>query len=179
MCLKNGFVAPAKPCCFAAAEPSFLAGSWCCGGINQLFNGVWAWGCHDLRPKHPYPLVGGDHGAFQTLQRIVDVGKRSHDRCTVYQIYVDAAVVSLLPTSAFFGILSGGRRHWAAALKSGCAVAPENLALLRGGPDPAADPPFGRYLRLAGHWWEQKRLKLETRRPLGGAKKQQTLRQRI
>ena len=42
MCLKNGFVEPARPCCFAAAEPSFLAGSWCCGGINRLFNGVWA-----------------------------------------------------------------------------------------------------------------------------------------
>ena len=42
MCLKNRFVEPARPCCFAAAEPSFLAGSWCCGGINRLFNGVWA-----------------------------------------------------------------------------------------------------------------------------------------
>ena len=72
-----------------------------------------------------------------------------------------------------------GRRHWAAALKSGCAVAPENLALLRGGPDPAADPLYQRYLRLAGHWWEQKRSKLETRRPLGGAQKQGYLRQRI
>ena len=74
---------------------------------------------------------------------------------------------------------SRGRRQWAAALKSGCAVAPENLALLRGGPDPAADPLYRRYLRLAGHWWEQKRSKLETRRPLGGAQKQGNLRQRI
>ena len=36
MCLKNRFVEPARPCCFAAAEPSFLAGSWCCGGINRF-----------------------------------------------------------------------------------------------------------------------------------------------
>ena len=42
MCRKNGFVEPVRPCCFAAAEPSFLAGSWCCRGINRLFNGVWA-----------------------------------------------------------------------------------------------------------------------------------------
>ena len=65
------------------------------------------------------------------------------------------------------------------ASKSACAVAEENLALLRGGRQPAADPLYRRYLRLAGHWWEQKRSKRETRRPLGGAKKQANLRQRI
>ena len=42
MCRKNGFVEPARPCCFAAAEPSFLDGSSCCGGINRPFHGVWA-----------------------------------------------------------------------------------------------------------------------------------------
>ena len=84
------------------------------------------------------------------LSSPVAVGKRSHDRCTVYQIYVDAAVVSLLPTSAFFGILSGGRRHWAAALKSGHAVQRKRCGSLnrsfsyRGSrpapPNPSSDP---------------------------------------
>ena len=66
MCRKNGFVEPVRPCCFAAAEPSFLAGSWCCRGINRLFNGVWAWGCHDLRPKPRFCRPPKPNSAFFT-----------------------------------------------------------------------------------------------------------------
>ena len=61
---KKGPVRPTRPCCFAAAELSFLNDSLC----------FW---------RYPH-------------------------RC--------------FSRGAFFGILSGGRRHWAAALKSGHAV---------------------------------------------------------
>ena len=46
-------------------------------------------------------------------------------------------------------------RCWAKPIQSGCAVAEANLALLKGVRTDAADP----LLRLAGHWWEQKRSK--------------------
>ena len=70
-------------------------------------------------------------------------------------------------------------RCWAKPIQSGCAVAEETVASLRGDDPTAATPLYGRYLRLAGHWWEQKLSKRETRRPLGGAQKQANLRQRI
>ena len=53
-------------------------------------------------------------------QRLTSGGCQGNLKSAPVDLSVHA--VSLLRTSAFFGILSGGRRHWAAALKSGHAV---------------------------------------------------------
>ena len=62
-----------------------------CGGINRPFHGVWAWGCHDLRPKPRFCRPPKPHSAFFTCK----AAKTSPKLCFELRRYVFIVVLNV------------------------------------------------------------------------------------